>query len=153
MIELDTVYKWVTSCIIIYFCYFCITFFFCINIYHKGTYCYVKKYAYFSVSKGIAFKILFIAIFRSLWYFHWIDNTHCISGELCEEKLDFCAQNLNPCQHDSKCILTPKGYKWVWNVIRVWLDRSLHFSILLSFLSFCLSGSQFYSQSTNSDYY
>uniref|UniRef100_A0A8C3U510 Slit homolog 2 protein n=1 Tax=Catharus ustulatus TaxID=91951 RepID=A0A8C3U510_CATUS len=31
--------------------------------------------------------------------------------ELCEEKLDFCAQNLNPCQHDSKCILTPKGYK------------------------------------------
>ncbi|XP_010114662.1 PREDICTED: slit homolog 2 protein-like, partial [Chlamydotis macqueenii] len=36
---------------------------------------------------------------------------HYISGELCEEKLDFCAQNLNPCQHDSKCILTPKGYK------------------------------------------
>ncbi|KAF7248125.1 hypothetical protein EYD10_05844 [Varanus komodoensis] len=32
-------------------------------------------------------------------------------GELCEEKLDFCAQDLNPCQHDSKCILTPKGYK------------------------------------------
>uniref|UniRef100_A0A8C3PG70 Slit guidance ligand 2 n=1 Tax=Chrysemys picta bellii TaxID=8478 RepID=A0A8C3PG70_CHRPI len=33
------------------------------------------------------------------------------TGELCEEKLDFCAQDLNPCQHDSKCILTPKGYK------------------------------------------
>ncbi|KAK6290959.1 hypothetical protein J4Q44_G00386400 [Coregonus suidteri] len=32
-------------------------------------------------------------------------------GELCEEKLDFCAPELNPCQHDSKCILTPQGYK------------------------------------------
>ncbi|MEQ2217809.1 hypothetical protein XENOCAPTIV_023277, partial [Xenoophorus captivus] len=31
--------------------------------------------------------------------------------ELCEEKLDFCAPELNPCQHDSKCILTPQGYK------------------------------------------
>lgn len=60
---------------------------------------------------AIAFKILFIAIFGSLWCFHWIDNVRYISGELCEEKLDFCAQNLNPCQHDSKCILTPKGYK------------------------------------------
>lgn len=30
---------------------------------------------------------------------------------MCEEKLDFCAQDLNPCQHDSKCILTPKGVK------------------------------------------
>uniref|UniRef100_A0A8C4RSH2 Slit homolog 2 (Drosophila) n=1 Tax=Erpetoichthys calabaricus TaxID=27687 RepID=A0A8C4RSH2_ERPCA len=33
------------------------------------------------------------------------------TGELCEEKLDFCAPELNPCEHDSKCILTPKGYK------------------------------------------
>ena len=32
-------------------------------------------------------------------------------GELCEEKLDFCAPELNPCQHDSKCILTLQGYK------------------------------------------
>lgn len=34
-----------------------------------------------------------------------------LTGELCEEKLDFCAQDLNPCQHDSKCILMPKGFK------------------------------------------
>ncbi|MBN3293379.1 SLIT2 protein, partial [Polypterus senegalus] len=33
------------------------------------------------------------------------------TGELCEEKLDFCAPELNPCEHDSKCILTLKGYK------------------------------------------
>uniref|UniRef100_A0A667WW86 Slit homolog 2 (Drosophila) n=1 Tax=Myripristis murdjan TaxID=586833 RepID=A0A667WW86_9TELE len=32
-------------------------------------------------------------------------------GELCEEKLDFCAPELNPCHLDSKCILTPDGYK------------------------------------------
>ncbi|XP_077136106.1 slit homolog 2 protein isoform X5 [Ranitomeya variabilis] len=32
-------------------------------------------------------------------------------GELCEEKLDFCSQEVNPCQHDSKCIVTPRGYK------------------------------------------
>ncbi|XP_034146863.1 slit homolog 2 protein isoform X12 [Esox lucius] len=32
-------------------------------------------------------------------------------GELCEEKLDFCSPELNLCQHDSKCILTPPGYK------------------------------------------
>ncbi|KAG7249312.1 hypothetical protein CRUP_018979, partial [Coryphaenoides rupestris] len=31
--------------------------------------------------------------------------------ELCEEKLDFCAPELNPCQQDSKCILTLQGYK------------------------------------------
>ncbi|KAJ6659407.1 hypothetical protein lerEdw1_019139, partial [Lerista edwardsae] len=45
-----------------------------------------------------------------------INNYTCLcppeyTGELCEEKLDFCTQDLNPCQHDSKCILTPKGYK------------------------------------------
>ncbi|RXM30877.1 Slit-like 2 protein [Acipenser ruthenus] len=39
---------------------------------------------------------------------------HCpaeYTGELCEEKLDFCAPELNPCKHDSKCVVTPKGYK------------------------------------------
>ncbi|CAF93511.1 unnamed protein product, partial [Tetraodon nigroviridis] len=45
-----------------------------------------------------------------------INNYTCMcspeyTGELCEEKLDFCAPELNPCQHDSKCILTPQGYK------------------------------------------
>ncbi|KAL7976379.1 hypothetical protein Chor_015443 [Crotalus horridus] len=45
-----------------------------------------------------------------------INNYTCLcppeyTGELCEEKLDFCAQDLNPCQHQSKCILTPKGYQ------------------------------------------
>uniref|UniRef100_A0A8C4PK00 Slit homolog 2 protein n=1 Tax=Equus asinus asinus TaxID=83772 RepID=A0A8C4PK00_EQUAS len=38
-------------------------------------------------------------------------SCQCMFSELCEEKLDFCAQDLNPCQHDSKCILTPKGFK------------------------------------------
>ncbi|XP_061627172.1 slit homolog 2 protein isoform X10 [Phyllopteryx taeniolatus] len=45
-----------------------------------------------------------------------VNNYTCMcspeyTGELCEEKLDFCAPELNPCQHDSKCILTPQGYK------------------------------------------
>uniref|UniRef100_A0A670ZEC7 Slit homolog 1 protein n=1 Tax=Pseudonaja textilis TaxID=8673 RepID=A0A670ZEC7_PSETE len=45
-----------------------------------------------------------------------INNYTCLcppeyTGELCDEKPDFCAQDLNPCQHNSKCILTPKGYK------------------------------------------
>ncbi|TNN69370.1 Slit 2 protein [Liparis tanakae] len=44
-----------------------------------------------------------------------INNYTCMcspeyTGELCEEKLDFCAPELNPCQRDSKCILTPQGY-------------------------------------------
>uniref|UniRef100_A0A3B3YE97 Slit homolog 2 (Drosophila) n=1 Tax=Poecilia mexicana TaxID=48701 RepID=A0A3B3YE97_9TELE len=45
-----------------------------------------------------------------------INNYTCMcspeyTGELCEEKLNFCTPELNPCQHDSKCILTPRGYK------------------------------------------
>ncbi|KAG9479676.1 hypothetical protein GDO78_011612 [Eleutherodactylus coqui] len=45
-----------------------------------------------------------------------INNYTCLcpteyTGELCEEKLDFCSQEVNPCQHDSKCIVTPRGYK------------------------------------------
>lgn len=50
--------------------------------------------------------VLESALFQLTWMYF-------VAGELCEEKLDFCAQDLNPCQHDSKCILTPKGYKWV----------------------------------------
>uniref|UniRef100_A0AAZ3Q4Q5 Slit homolog 2 (Drosophila) n=1 Tax=Oncorhynchus tshawytscha TaxID=74940 RepID=A0AAZ3Q4Q5_ONCTS len=45
-----------------------------------------------------------------------VNNYTCMcgleyTGELCEEKFDFCAPELNPCQHDSKCILTLQGYK------------------------------------------
>uniref|UniRef100_UPI00398EF0D9 slit homolog 2 protein isoform X1 n=1 Tax=Pristiophorus japonicus TaxID=55135 RepID=UPI00398EF0D9 len=45
-----------------------------------------------------------------------INNYTCLcppeyTGELCEEKLDFCAPELNACQHDSKCIMTVKGFK------------------------------------------
>uniref|UniRef100_A0A673H307 Slit homolog 2 protein-like n=1 Tax=Sinocyclocheilus rhinocerous TaxID=307959 RepID=A0A673H307_9TELE len=44
-----------------------------------------------------------------------INNYTCLcspeyTGELCEDKLDFCASELNLCQHDSKCILTTKGF-------------------------------------------
>lgn len=43
-----------------------------------------------------------------------VSSSVCVfPGELCEEKVDFCAPDLNPCQHDSKCILTPQGYKYV----------------------------------------
>uniref|UniRef100_A0AAZ3NNS2 Slit homolog 2 (Drosophila) n=1 Tax=Oncorhynchus tshawytscha TaxID=74940 RepID=A0AAZ3NNS2_ONCTS len=43
-----------------------------------------------------------------------VNNYTCMcgleyTGELCEEKFDFCAPELNPCQHDSKCILTLQG--------------------------------------------
>lgn len=111
-VELDIVYKGVTRYIFYYY-YFCITFYLLVFIIEICI--TVWRSVYISVLPkefvAVAFKIVCIAIFRSLWYFHWIDNIHYISGELCEEKLDFCAQNLNPCQHDSKCILTPKGYK------------------------------------------
>uniref|UniRef100_A0A8B9RMB7 Slit homolog 1 protein n=1 Tax=Astyanax mexicanus TaxID=7994 RepID=A0A8B9RMB7_ASTMX len=39
------------------------------------------------------------------------NNNEVEKGELCEDKLDFCASELNQCQHDSKCILTARGYK------------------------------------------
>ncbi|XP_041958708.1 slit homolog 2 protein isoform X2 [Alosa sapidissima] len=39
------------------------------------------------------------------------NNNEVEKGELCEEKLDFCAPELNSCQHESKCILTPQGFK------------------------------------------
>uniref|UniRef100_A0A8C1CD07 Slit homolog 1 protein n=1 Tax=Cyprinus carpio carpio TaxID=630221 RepID=A0A8C1CD07_CYPCA len=38
------------------------------------------------------------------------NNNEVEKGELCEDKLDFCASELNLCQHDSKCILTTKGF-------------------------------------------
>uniref|UniRef100_A0A8C2BMF3 Slit homolog 1 protein n=1 Tax=Cyprinus carpio TaxID=7962 RepID=A0A8C2BMF3_CYPCA len=38
------------------------------------------------------------------------NNNEVEKGELCEDKLDFCASELNLCQHDSKCILTAKGF-------------------------------------------
>ncbi|KAA0722348.1 Slit -like protein 2 protein [Triplophysa tibetana] len=44
-----------------------------------------------------------------------INNYTCLcspeyTGELCEDKQDFCAPELNMCQHESKCILTAKGF-------------------------------------------
>lgn len=112
-VELDIVYKGVTRCIISYFYYLCITIY--VLVFILKVFITMQRSMHILVLAkefvAIAFKILLIAISKSLWYFHWIDSIHFISGELCEEKLDFCAQNLNPCQHDSKCILTPKGYK------------------------------------------
>lgn len=59
-------------------------------------------------------------------------------GELCEEKLDFCAPELNPCQHDSKCILTPQGYKWVTcNTPTPPHTRNFHHPSFPSFSFFC----------------
>ncbi|XP_078449077.1 slit homolog 2 protein-like isoform X1 [Lampetra planeri] len=37
--------------------------------------------------------------------------THEYTGDLCEDRVNFCTPDLNPCQHDSKCIMTLKGYK------------------------------------------
>nr|XP_014351256.1 PREDICTED: slit homolog 1 protein-like [Latimeria chalumnae] len=33
------------------------------------------------------------------------------AGEFCEELVDFCSPELNPCQHNSKCVITPDGPK------------------------------------------
>ncbi|XP_064419058.1 slit homolog 1b isoform X1 [Latimeria chalumnae] len=33
------------------------------------------------------------------------------TGEFCEELVDFCSPELNPCQHNSKCVITPDGPK------------------------------------------
>ncbi|XP_067858120.1 slit homolog 1a isoform X2 [Heptranchias perlo] len=45
-----------------------------------------------------------------------INNYTCLCplyhrGELCEELVDFCASDLNPCQQDSKCVITTEGPK------------------------------------------
>lgn len=59
---------------------------------------YLSESVFLFSSLNVMQKVIYVCVFVFL-------------GELCEEKLDFCAPELNPCQHDSKCILTPQGYK------------------------------------------
>lgn len=58
-------------------------------------------------------------------------------GRACEQLVDFCSPDLNPCQHEAQCVGTPDGPR---SVSPTASDSSLGFSSFLPPFLICWSG-------------